>query len=343
MQFKRLGSSGLLVSELALGSMVFGEEGARSTSSAEAEKIIGAYLDAGGNHIDTADVYAGGRSEVILGEALRGRREDVVLATKVRFGTGPGVHDVGLSRKHIIAGVEASLKRLQTDYIDLLYMHCWDPLTPIHESLRAFDDLVSQGKVRYIGVSNFKAWQLMKALAVSDANGFSRFISAQYQYSLVSRDIESEFIDLLETEGIGLVPWSPLAGGFLSGKYTRDRRPTPDEGRLGSQPDGDEEAWVRRQDERSWEIDRAVREVAESLSNTPAAVALAWVIARPSVASTVIGVRTLEQLESNLAATSLHLPDDVMALLTAASRMDARYPYRFIDSYGRRPLGTIGR
>lgn len=220
MQFSRVGNSGLLVSELALGTMVFGEEGARSASPDEATEIINAYLDAGGNHIDTADVYAGGRSEEIVGKALTGKRDQVVLATKVRFRTGDGVHDAGLSRKHILTGVENSLRRLRTDHIDLLYMHCWDPLTPVEESLRAFDDLVSAGKVGYIGVSNFKAWQLMKSLATSDATGFARFVAAQYQYSLIARDIEPEFFDLFASEGVGLVPWSPLAGGFLSGKYS---------------------------------------------------------------------------------------------------------------------------
>lgn len=343
MRFGRLGNSGLLVSELALGTMVFGEGGARSTAPDEATMIIDAYLDAGGNHIDTADVYAGGRSEEIVGRALAHKRDRVVLATKVRFSTGDDVHDAGLSRKHILAGVEASLRRLQTDYIDLLYMHCWDPLTPIEESLRAFDDLVTAGKVRYIGVSNFKAWQLMKALAISDSDGLARFVAAQYQYSLIGRDIESEFFDLFDSEGVGLVPWSPLAGGFLSGKYRRGRRPTPEEGRLGSQPDGDEEAWVKRQDDRSWAVHDTVCEVAGELGVPPAAIALAWVLTRGPVASTIIGVRTPEQLESNLIASELALPDEAMAKLTSASRMESRYPYRFIDSYGRRPLGTLGR
>ena len=343
MRFNRLGNSGLLVSELALGTMVFGEDGARSASPDEAKVIIDAYLDAGGNHIDTADVYAGGRSEEIVGKALVGKRDRVVLATKVRFRTGDGIHDAGLSRKHILAGVENSLRRLQTDHIDLLYMHCWDPLTPIEESLRAFDDLVSAGKVGYIGVSNFKAWQLMKSLATSDAAGFSRFVAAQYQYSLIGRDIEPEFFDLLESEGLGLVPWSPLAGGFLSGKYERDKRPAPEEGRLGSQPDGDEEAWVKRQDDRSWAVAGAVHAVAAEAGATSAAVALAWVLAQPPVASTIIGVRTLSQLQANLEAANLSLPDEAMGTLNAASRQESRYPYRFLDNYGRRPIGLVGR
>ena len=343
MQFSRVGNSGLLVSELALGTMVFGEAGARSASPDEATEIINAYLDAGGNHIDTADVYAGGRSEEIVGKALTGKRDRVVLATKVRFRTGDGVHDAGLSRKHILTGVENSLRRLRTDHIDLLYMHCWDPLTPVEESLRAFDDLVSAGKVGYIGVSNFKAWQLMKSLATSAANGFARFVAAQYQYSLIARDIEPEFFDLFESEGVGLVPWSPLAGGFLSGKYERGKRPAPEEGRLGSQPDGDEEAWVKRQDDRSWDVAKAVRSVAAEAGTTPAAVALAWVLAQPPVASTIVGVRTVGQLQANLEAAELSLPDEAMGTLSAASRQESRYPYRFLDNYGRRPIGLVGR
>ena len=196
MKYKQLGKSGVLVSDLCLGTMIFGEVGSRGTPEKEAVNIIHRYLDAGGNHIDTANVYAGGKSEEIVGKAIKKHRQNIFLATKVRFPMGDGLNDQGLSRYHIISQVEASLKRLQTDTIDLYYMHCWDPVTPLEESLRAFDDLVKAGKIRYIGVSNFKAWQLMKALATSDANGLTRFIAGQYQYSLVKRDIEYEFMDL---------------------------------------------------------------------------------------------------------------------------------------------------
>ena len=247
---RRLGNSGLLVSELALGTMVFGETGSRGTAAGDATRMIHRYLDAGGNHIDTADVYADGRSEEIVGAALQGHRAGVVLATKVRFSTGDGPNDAGLSRYHIMRGVEASLRRLQTDVIDLLYMHCWDPLTPLEESLGAFDDLVTAGKVHYIGVSNFKAWQLMKALGISDRTGRVRFVAAQYQYSLIERDIDREFGDLLTSENIGLVPWSPLGGGFLSGKYRPGDRPTGPEGRLAVMGDEAEESWGRRSTDR---------------------------------------------------------------------------------------------
>ena len=226
MKYYPLGRSGLLVSGIGLGTMIFGEHSARSADEPAALRLIHHFLDAGGNHIDTANVYAKGRSEEIVGKAIRDRRQQVVLATKVRFAMGAGPNDAGLSRYHILRSVDDSLRRLQTDVIDLLYMHCWDPLTPLEESLRAFDDLVTAGKVRYIGVSNFKAWQLMKALSISDRCRWARFVAAQYQYSLVERNIESEFSELCLTEGIGITPWGPLGGGFLTGKYRPDQRPT---------------------------------------------------------------------------------------------------------------------
>lgn len=336
MRFRQLGRSGLLVSELCLGTMIFGEESQRSTPPDQAEKIIQRYLEAGGNHIDTADVYAGGRSEEIVGQVLKGQRQGVVLATKVRFSTGQGPNDQGLSRYHIQRGVEDSLRRLQMDVIDLLYMHSWDPLTPLEESLRAFDDLVRAGKVRYIGVSNFKAWQLMKALAVSDAGGWARFVAAQYQYSLVVRDIEREFLDLCAGEGVDLIPWGPLGGGFLSGKYRPGQPPaSPDDGRLATTPDHDEEAWSRRATGKNWQI---LREIDEVISNHPGAtasqVALAWLLSRPTVASVVLGVRTLAQLEDNLGAAELRLSDDELATLDAASALEDGYPYRFLRLYG---------
>ena len=217
MRYRQLGRSGLLVSELALGTMVFGEDSQRSTLPEEAERMIHRFLDEGGNHIDTANVYADGRSEEIVGKAIQNKRGQVVLATKVRFRSGgDGPNNLGLSRYHIIRSVEDSLQRLTTETIDLLYMHSWDPLSPLDELLRAFDDLVTAGKVRYIGVSNFKAWQLMKALGLSDFKGWARFVAAQYQYSLVVRDIEAEFSDLCLSEGVGITPWGPLGGGFCN-------------------------------------------------------------------------------------------------------------------------------
>jgi len=337
MNYRKLGKSGLLVSELALGTMIFGEDSERSTPADEAKEIIHRYLDAGGNHIDTANVYAGGRSEEIVGEAIQERRDEIVLATKVRFPMGDGPNDKGLSRYHIINSVEASLRRLQVETIDLLYMHCWDPLTPIEESLHAFDDLVTEGKVRYIGVSNFKAWQLMKALGVSDANGWARFIAAQYQYSLVMRDVEPEFSDLCLQEELGIVPWSPLGGGFLTGKYQRDKTPQDaSEGRIAVMPDKAEEAWHRRDTERNWKIIEVMNELSESHDATHPQIALAWLLAQPAVASVIIGVRTMEQLEDNLGVTELTLSVEDLGRLNEASAIEPGYPYRFLKNYGQR-------
>lgn len=337
MKMRVMGRSGLLVSELALGTMVFGDGGPRGAGPQESAAMIRRFLEAGGNHIDTADVYAGGRSEEIVGEAIAGIRDRVVLATKVRFSTGDGPNDAGLSRVHIMRGVEQSLRRLRTDHIDLLYMHTWDPLTDLHESLKAFDDLVTSGKVRSIGVSNFKAWQVMKSLGISDRYDRTRFVAAQYQHSLVVRDIEKEFVDLCEAEGIGMMPWSPLGGGFLSGKYRAGKRPTDaTEGRLATQPDGDEEAWHRRATERNWAIVAAVEGVAADLGATVPQVAIAWLLAKPVVSSVIIGVRTMSQLEDNLGAAGLDLPEAALAILNEASAPELGYPYRFMSAYSER-------
>jgi aryl-alcohol dehydrogenase-like predicted oxidoreductase len=251
---------------------------------------------------------------------------------------GDGPNDQGLSRLHILHSVDNSLSRLKTDYIDLLYMHCWDPVTPIDESLSAFNDLITQGKVRYIGVSNFKAWQLMKALAVSDANGWARFIAAQYQYSLVVRDIEDEFADLCLSEGVGITPWGPLGGGFLSGKYRADQRPDePGEGRLAITPDHDEEAWIRRATDHNWQILEAIEQIIRDRpSATYSQVALVWLQSQPAVDSIVLGVRTLEQLQDNLGADDLQLTEAQLDKLDQASAVVKGYPYRFLELYGSR-------
>jgi aryl-alcohol dehydrogenase-like predicted oxidoreductase len=331
MRYRKLGSSGLLVSELALGTMIFGESSPRSTPPDEAERIIHRYIDAGGNHIDTADVYAGGRSEEIVGRAIQGKRAGLVLASKVRFSTGDGPNDAGLSRYHIIRGIEDSLRRLQVETIDLLYMHCWDNLTPLEESLWALDNLVSAGKIRYIGVSNFKAWQLMKALGLSDQHGWASFVAAQYQYSLVVRDIELEFLDLCQSEGVGLVPWGPLGGGFLSGKYQRDSPPTaPEQGRLATEPDEHEESWVRRSTERNWRILDVMNDIVQNYGVTHSQIALRWLLTRPAVSSVIAGVRTQHQLEDNLGALDVELPQDEIIRLDEVSAVEEGYPYRII-------------
>lgn len=337
MQYQPLGSSGLIVSRACLGTMVFGEESTRGADEETSLDMIDRFIDTGGNFIDTADVYAGGRSEEIVGKALsRVARDRIIVATKVRMPVGEGPNDIGLSRKHITDGVEASLRRLGSDYIDLYYTHMWDPVTPLEETLRALDDLVRDGKVRYIGVSNFTAWQLMKALSVSENRGFVRYVAAQYQHSLVMRDIEREFDGLFADQGLGEIPWGALGGGFLSGKYRRGDRPVA--GRLSMMPDSAEEAWSRRAVERNWQTLDAVGEIAEVRGVSYSQVALAWLLRRPSVSSVLLGVRTPQQLEDNLAAVNISLSDEEYARLDAASRVDPGYPYRMISEYGARPL-----
>lgn len=339
MKYRQLGKSGLLVSSLCLGTMIFGEDTPRATLPEEAERIIRHFLGVGGNHIDTANVYAGGRSEEIIGKALKGYpRDQVVLATKVRGKIGEGPNDRGLSRYHMMNSVEASLQRLQTDVIDLLYVHMWDPITPLEETLRTLDDLVRTGKVRYIGVSNFKAWQIMKALAVSDSHSWVRFVAAQLQYSLVVRDIEREFSDLCLNEGLGITPWGPLGGSFLTGKYHPDHRPTSaSEGRLGWSPLEHEEAWDRRATERNWRTLETVDEIVKAHPGaTYSRVALAWLLSRPAVSSVIFGARTMDQLEDNLGTTELQLTEDEMARLNQISAPEEGYPYRMIRLYSPR-------
>lgn len=335
MKYKPLGRSGLIVSELALGTMLYGEETGRGTDEKVAQRQIDYFLDQGGNHIDCADVYASGCSEEIVGRTLKGKRDNVVLATKVRFPTGEDVNAQGLSRRHIIQNVEECLKRLQTDYIDLFYMHCWDPVTPIEESLRAFEDLVTTGKVRYTGVSNFKAWQVMKALGISDQNRWVRFIAAQYQYSLVKRDIEHEYSNLFKSEGLGLVPWGPLGGGFLSGKYHPDQKPT-DEGRIATTAEHTEEAWERRNTDQNWKVLEEVNALAKKYEATIPQVALTWLRQQPNVSSVILGARTFEQLEDNLGSAHLELSLEELKKLNELSTLPELYPYRMIEAYASR-------
>jgi len=335
MQFRQLGSSGLLVSELCLGAMLFGEESSRGTPPEDAHRLMSTFVEAGGNFIDTANVYAGGRSEEIVGQWLKDHnRHDVLIATKVRFTRGEGVNAEGLSRAHILTEVENSLRRLGTDYIDLYQTHMWDEVAPLDETLRALDDLVTAGKVRYIGLSNHTAWQTMKALSVSDARGYSRYVSAQYQYSLVRRDIEYEFLPLFESEGLGLLPWGPLGGGFLSGKYRRGERPVS--GRIAMMGDESEEAWDRRSTDRNWDIVDAVGDIAEQRGKTYPQVALNWLLTRPTVASVIVGARTQEQLEDNLGAAGWRLGDEELDKLNTVSAPPEAYPYRMMQVYGGR-------
>ncbi|MBW7477614.1 aldo/keto reductase [Paenibacillus oenotherae] len=326
MQARLLGRSGLAVSELCLGTMTFGN----TTSDSESISMIHSFLDRGGNFLDTADVYVSGRSEEIVGQAIKDRRSEVVLATKVRFATADHPNGAGISRKHIMDGVEASLKRLQTDYIDLYQMHVWDHATPIDETLRTLDDLVSSGKVRYIGCSNFLAWQLMKSLATSEMNKYVRFISIQPQYSLVSREMDREMISLCLEENVGIIPWAPLGGGFLTGRYTREE---PTSGRLTAKTG--ESSWEVRATDRNFAILDAIQSAARELGRTPAQIALRWLIQQRGVTSPIFGARTLEQFEDNMGAVGWMMPQEIWDQLDAASALPSEYPNRFIAKFAR--------
>jgi aryl-alcohol dehydrogenase-like predicted oxidoreductase len=282
------------------------------------DAIVGRSLDGGINFVDTADVYSAGESEVMLGKALGARRGDVVLATKVRARMGKGANQVGLSRLHIIAAVEASLKRLNTDYIDLYQIHRFDTLTSIEDTLRALDDLVHAGKVRYIGCSNLFAWQLMKALAVSRGEGLERFKCTQSYYSLAGRELEREMIPLLKDQGVGLLVWSPLAGGFLSGKFTRDNTDAAARRATFDFPPVDKD--------KAYGIVDAMRKVADGRGVSVAQIALAWILAHDVVTSVIIGARKLEQLDDNLRSVDVTLSSEELKALDEASRLTAEYP-----------------
>ena len=325
MEYRRLGETGLMVSELCLGCMTFGRE----TDEEDSKRLVGRFLEAGGNFIDTADVYSKGVSEEISGRAIRGVRDDVVLATKVRFPMGDGPNDVGLSRKHVTQGCEDSLRRLGTDFIDLYQVHCWDAATPLEETLSALTDLVRAGKVRYVGVSNFTAWQIMKSVCVSEANGFERFVCLQPQYSLVERNVEYEILPVCEEGGLGVIPWSPLGGGFLSGKYRRGEEP-PEGSRISEAVESMEEYWDRRATERNWRVLDAVGEIAEATGRSYSQIALNWLLRQPTVTAPILGVRTMEQLEDNLGAAGWELDEDQVRRLSEAGAPEDTYPHRFI-------------
>jgi aryl-alcohol dehydrogenase-like predicted oxidoreductase len=331
MEHRRLGRTGLMVSELCLGTMTFGreldEEGSR--------EILARFLEAGGNFADTADVYESGVSEEIVGRAVKDvSRDELVLATKVRFPMGEGPNDVGLSRKHILSGCEASLRRLGTDYIDLYQVHMWDAATPLEETLSALTDLVRAGKVRYIGASNFTGWQLVKAVCVSEREGFEKFVSLQPQYSLVERNVEREVLPACREEGVGVIPWGPLGGGFLSGKYRRGEEP-PEDSRIAEVPDEFEESWTKRNVERNWRTLEVVGEISEETGRSYAQIALNWLLRQEGVTAPIIGARRLEQLEDNLGAAGWKLSEEQVARLSEASAIEDVYPYRMIEEMQR--------
>jgi len=325
MEYRQLGKTGLRVSELCLGAMTFGRETAEELSY----EILDRFVEAGGNFIDTADVYSLGVSETILGLWLKDqKRDDFVIATKVRFPMGDGPNEYGLSRKHILSGVNNSLKRLSTNYIDLYQVHRWDPDTPLEESLSTLNDLVKSGKVRYIGCSNFQGRQLQKAIDLSKANGWEHFVCLQPLYNLLDRAIEWELVPICQEEGIGIIPWSPLRGGWLSGRYKRGMK-GPEEGSRVHTAGmlGWSETWEVYGNERTWSIIDEMFTIAEEAEKEPVQVALRWLLQRPGVTAPIIGVRTMAHLESNLGAVGWSLSDGQMERLNTVSEITPPYPY----------------
>lgn len=330
MNYRNLGKTGLKVSELCLGAMTFGR--ANEATEEESFQMMSRFVAAGGNFIDTANVYSTGVSEEIVGRWLKGQhRDDLVIATKVRFPMGEGPNDFGLSRKHILSSVEASLRRLQTDYIDLYQVHCWDPKTPLEETLSALNDLVRKGVVRYLGASNFGGWQLQRGVDISRENGWEGFVCLQPQYNLLCRSTEWELIPLAMREGLGVIPWSPLRGGWLSGKFKRGMTAPPEGSRieLAEQKDWGEK-WSAYNNEQTWRTLDALHNVAGVLKRSPAQVAINWLLRKPGVTAPIIGARRLEQLENNLSAVGWSIPQAHLDELDAASELQAPYPYDFI-------------
>ncbi|HET6987785.1 MAG TPA: aldo/keto reductase [Kribbella sp.] len=325
-----LGRTGLQVSELCLGTMTFGSETDQSTG----HRILDEFVGAGGTMIDTADTYSAGASEEIIGSWLKTRdRDDLVIATKVYGEAGPGLPVRGAGRKHILAGVEASLRRLQTDFIDLYQIHVFDDATPLEETLTTLDTLVTSGKVRFVGASNLTGWQLQKAIDLSRQRGLEPYVCLQPLYNLLDRDAELDLIPVCQNEGAGVIAWSPLAGGWLSGKYTKDAGGPP-AGSRSSQAD-----WDAHDNDRTWRVLDALRGVAAEVDRTPAQVALRWVMQRPGLTAPIIGARTPDQLADNLGATGWSLDDDELRRLTEAGDGPLPYPHNILrlPQFVRRP------
>ena len=352
MQYKTLGNTGLLVSQICLGTMTFAgddptdltENGAiwkaiGSVDQAGADALIKTSIDAGVNFIDTADVYSEGKSEIAVGQSLKNlniARTDVVIATKVYGRTGPGRNDVGASRGHIMDAVDASLRRLQTDYIDLYQVHGNDVITPIEETLRALDTLVQHGKVRYIGVSNWHAWKIAKALGISEFKNLARFDTLQAYYSLAGRDLERDIVPLLEAEKIGLLVWSPLAGGILSGKFTRENQKPEDSRRSNFD-------FPIVNKDRVWNIVDVLVSIAKAHNASPATIALAYVLAKPFVTSVIIGAKRLDQLHANLAAVDITLSPEEVKQLDEVSALPPEYPGWMLPFQGANRLANVPR
>jgi aryl-alcohol dehydrogenase-like predicted oxidoreductase len=342
MEYATLGNTGLLVSKLCFGTMTFGDgrgifKAVGAVGQAEADELVRTSIDGGINFFDTADNYTEGESEKILGQSLKNlniARQDVVIATKVYSRVGPGRNDIGASRGHIMDGVEASLRRLQTNHIDLYQIHGNDAVTPVEETLRALDTLVRQGKVRYIGCSNWQAWKLAKALGISEFRNLARFDTLQAYYSIAGRDLEREIVPLLQSEKVGLLVWSPLAGGLLSGKFSRANQKPADSRR--AQYD-----FPIMDKERTWKILDLMAPIANAHGCSPARVALAWLLAKPVVTSVIIGAKRLEQLQDNLAAVELTLTQDEIRQLDEVSALPPEYPGWVLPFQGADRLGPV--
>lgn len=336
MEYRYLGRSGLKISTLTMGTMTFGGAGkfaaVGKTDVADARRLIDLCLDAGINLIDTANVYSNGLSEEIIGEVLGGKRKnDVLIATKARLKIGPGPNDEGLSRHHLIRECERSLKRLKTDVIDIYLLHEWDGLTPVEETMAALDTLVKQGKVRYVGCSNFSGWHIMKALGVAERNNHPRFVTQQIHYTLEAREAEYELLPISVDQGLGVMVWSPLAGGLLSGKYSREQE-------TARQLSGWHEPPIRDED-RLWRIVDALNGIARERNVSSAQIALAWLLQRPAVSTLVIGGRNEAQFKDNIAAASLVLSEDEKKQLDAVSLPPVLYPYWHQQATAHRSFG----
>ena len=344
MKYHTLGRTGLLVSEICLGTMTFaaGEGMWKPISGVEqdlADKIVKDSFDKGVNFVDTADVYTNGESEKTLAKAISNvgiARKDMVIATKVFGRTGPGRNDAGASRGHIMDGVEQSLKRLQTDYIDLYQIHAADSVTPVEETVRALNTLVEHGKVRYIGCSNWYAWQLMQALGIAEAKNLAKMDTLQAYYSIAGRDLEREIVPLLKDQGTGLLVWSPLAGGLLSGKYSRENQKPADSRRSAFD-------FPLVDKERTWRILDVLRPIAKAHNTGVATIALAWVLAKPFVTSVIIGAKRIEQLEQNLAAADLKLGEEEMRQLDEVSVLPPEYPGWMVPFQNMNRLADVPR
>lgn len=341
MRYKLLGKTGLYVSELCLGTMTFGGKGfweaIGKLGSKDVDTLVGTALDHGVNFIDTADVYSEGESERLLGASLAslGRpRDQIVVATKVRGRLGKGVNQVGLSRGHILSSIDQSLQRLGLDYIDLYQIHGYDPVTPIEETVRALDDVVRSGKVRYVGFCNLAAWHAMKAVGFAEANGLARFQSAQMYYTIAGRDIEREIVPMAQSEGLAILPWSPLAGGLLSGKFDPNKQ-----GPAGARRSSFDFPPVNM--ERLPRVLEALHSVATEANQSVARVALAWLLSRSFVTSVIIGAKTSEQLLDNLAAVDSQLSVEQLKRLDEASALPSEYPGWMLDFQNREPRGTV--